>query len=97
MSLYVVLVVGGIAVGFVLKMLVEACSKQPPIKNGVCVCGHNRNVHQDGHDRCRVSNGISEKFPDGSNCACDIYIEKTEAPKPPEDKVAKELERMIGL
>lgn len=55
-----------------------------------CICGHFNNVHQGGDGMCRVSMGISEKHPNGSMCACDIFIEEV-------DTSAKELERIIGL
>lgn len=65
-------------------------------KYRLCVCTHGNNVHRHGHGECMISNGISEKFPDGSNCACDIFIEKRR-PKPSKDKSAEELERIVGL
>jgi hypothetical protein len=62
----------------------------------ICLCGHARNVHTDGKGKCRVSYGISDAFPTGSMCACHVFIKKPE-PKPPKDKAAKELEKMVGL
>lgn len=61
-----------------------------------CVCGHGNNVHRDGKGDCLAAYGISEQFPKGSSCACDVFIEKA-APKPPKDKAARELEKMVGL
>jgi hypothetical protein len=66
------------------------------LKPQVCMCGHGRHFHKEGHKYCQVCYGISEEFPKGSMCACDVFIPKPTT-KPPTDNSAKELEKMLGM
>jgi hypothetical protein len=89
------IILAGVSVICVLLCLLVR--KKRRIKIGTCECGHQNIFHRDGKGACLVAYGISEKFPKGSNCACDIFIEKPEPPEPPKDTAAKQLEKMVGL
>lgn len=79
-----------------IMFLIWAISRDKQPVSGLCVCGHRRHVHLEGNGSCLISFGISDKFPTGACCACSIFIEKPKS-KPPRDKAADELERMMGL
>lgn len=45
-----------------------------PLKPGICECGHRRCYHVKGSAACTVGFPAKEGWPNGSSCACEIFI-----------------------
>lgn len=63
------------------------------LKPAICMCAHGNHLH-DSKGVCHVAFGVSEKFPNGSTCACYQFIAKP-AEKVVKDPQVAELERMF--
>ena len=63
------------------------------VRPQICACGHGNHVHERGQGKCQIAYGVSERFPHGSGCACDIFIPKLA----PTDQAARELEKLVGI
>lgn len=45
-----------------------------PASPGICQCGHLRCFHEQATGRCHVGYPKNSKWPNGSQCACQIFI-----------------------
>ena len=69
---------------------------------GMCECEHERCCHDHGKGRCRVSYPPDKEWPEGAECACQIFILDRDSgdgegtPSTPVDPEVAELERMVS-
>jgi len=67
---------------------------------GDCECGHSRCCHENGKGRCHVHYPADKEWPNGAQCACQVFIrdddyEDDDTPETPIDPEVAELERMV--
>ena len=67
------------------------------LRPGLCECTHNRSSHENGKGKCHAT---EDDWPDGSSCACQIYIraeDDNDGDVQPETPSLSELEKMYQL
>lgn len=69
------------------------------LRPGTCECGHDRCSHVDGKGKCCAGFPADKEWPDGADCACQIFIrDDDDGPDgAPEAPSPTELEKLYKL
>lgn len=91
-----------------VKRLVDWIAPKPPaqiiqipappiLRPGICECEHERCAHEFGKGKCRACYPADKEWPDGAECACQIFIldEDSDDDHQPESPSPEELERLF--
>jgi hypothetical protein len=74
---------------------------ETPLKPGICECGHLRCTHIAGKGACTIHWPPNKEWPDGSMCACRVFIPKKNNPPDPQPESPSpsvdELEKMFNV